>query len=235
MGVVAAFLIGFVIIVIAVAVGIAKGKGITEKNKAACETVKEKLRQSGFTIEKEVVGLLYVDDTKKKWAVKEWNDNTDIKIYDYSDLIDFELIEDNQSIVKGSMGKALVGGALGGTMGAVIGSAGSKKINQKCSLLEVRIRTNDFQKPQYCISLINGLEVPKTSDFYKKNREEAQNLIGVLNYIANNGNVVALEEKSVPEEKESLGTRLRELDQLRKEGLITDEEFELKKKELLNL
>ena len=60
-------------------------------------------------------------------------------------------------------------------------------------------------------------------------------MIGVLNYIANNGNVVALEEKSVPEEKESLGTRLRELDQLRKEGLITDEEFELKKKELLNL
>ena len=220
-------------IVLSFVLGIAKGVGQNADCKEANESIKQKLKETGFNIEKEV-GLLakvYVDNTNKQWAVSEWNNCKDVKIYKYADLIDFELIEDDESLVKGGFGKAIIGGALGGTKGAVIGSAGSRKIKQNCSLLEVRIRTNDFEHPQYIIQYIKNCSFPKSSDVYKRHFESAQELIGILNYIATNGG-----ENSVnvsPQEDVSVGTRLRELSELKNDGILTIEEFEVKKKKLL--
>jgi hypothetical protein len=34
------------------------------------------------------------------------------KIYNYSDIVDFELLEDGESITKGGLGRAITGGLL---------------------------------------------------------------------------------------------------------------------------
>jgi len=176
---------------------------------------------------------VYVDNTNKQWAVSEWNEKTDVKIYKYVNLLDFELIEDEESVIKGAAGRALVGGALSGTTGAIIGSAGSKKIKQNCNLLEVRIRTDDFENPQYVIPYIKGFAVAKTSSMYKNSVESAQELISVLNYITSNGEKTA-SVSEVPETKSGVGERLRELNDLKNEGILTAEEFETEKKKILN-
>lgn len=228
-------LVIFLIILIAIIVGVVKGTKQRKENENARESVEQTLRRNGFNIEKAVgvTAKLYVDNTNKKWAINEWNNSTDVKIYQYSDLIDFELLEDNESIVKGGFGKALVGGALGGTTGAIIGSSGSKKVKQNANLLEIKIRTNDFSHPQYSIEFIKGFAMAKTSPQYKKLYDEAQEVIGVLSFISANGE----NNSTVAEEKMQISAadKVRELMQLKNEGIISEEEFEKKKKELLNL
>lgn len=53
--------------------------------------------------------------------------------------------------------------------------------------------------------------------------------------IIQNGNNKQIEEDIVTTKGENLGEQLRELNQLKNEGIITYEEFEIKKKELLNI
>ena len=234
---------GFIVFLIIAAIlapiilGIAKGTAQNQEYSEARDTVEAQLQERGFTIEKQVgvTAKLYVDNTQKLWAINEWNGNTDVQIYHYSDLIDFELLEDDESLVKGGFGKALVGGAIGGTTGAIIGSAGSRRVKQNVTRLEVKIRTNDFQHPQYSIQFIKGFALPKSSPTYKTYYDEAQEVIGVLNYIAKNGNDAPPLQEPAAESSDGMAAKLRELHRLKVDGIITDEEFEAKKKELLNV
>lgn len=234
---VVAFIVCMVIVVVG---GTMKGNNIKEDNNIAAQTIEAKLRAQNFNIEKQVgnhLTKLYVDNTHKQWAIKEKGTATQVRIYKYSDLIDFELIEDRDSVIKGSAGRALVGGALGGTKGAVIGSAGSRAVKENVSLLEIKIRTNDFEHPQYTIEFISGFAVSKNSQLYKECMNNAQDVIGVLHYIATNGGEIIyddVQEQSVIK-SQTIGEQIRELSQLKDDGIITDEEFEIKKKELLNL
>lgn len=211
----------------------------TKKDKLieARMTVEDNLQKQGFNIEKQagLTAKLYIDNIQKLWAVNEWTESTNIKIYKFSDLIDFELIEDDISLMSGGMGKALVGGALGGTKGAIIGSAGSRQIKQKVTRLEIKIRTNDFEHPQQTIQLIKGFGLSKSSPAYDQYFDAAQEIIGLLNYIATNGKLTQPEATVPAVSKDNLGSKLRELNELKNEGIITVEEFEAKKKELLNL
>ncbi len=233
--------IAVVIMVIAIAVGISKGTQETNQNQSARQTIESSLQQQGFFIEKRVgtqnsQGTLFIDNTHKKWAVQEWNGTTNVKIHDYSELIDFELNEDEQSIIKGGFGKALVGGILGGTTGAIIGSASSKQIKKDCNLLEIRIRTNDFQKPQYTITLIRGFNCPKSSSLYKQRYEIAQEFVSNLNFIAVNGKIESIahpQAQATPQIPTTIGDRLRELNALKNEGILTEEEFNTEKHKLL--
>ena len=225
------------VIILPIVIGIANGTSKKHEYMEARNTIEEKLKEQGFNIEKQVglTAKLYVDNTQKLWAINEWDNNTDVTIYKYSDLIDFELLEDDESLMKGGFGKALVGGAIGGTTGAVIGSAGSRKFKQNATLLEIKIRTNDFNHPQYSIQFIKGFALPKNSPAYKEYFDAAQEVIGVLNYIATNGEEKQIQANSSTMPNESIGDKLRELNQLKNEGIITAEEFEVKKKEILNL
>ena len=233
---------GFIVILILciilpIVIGIVNGTSKKQEYIEARNTIEKELKAQGFNIEKQVglTAKLYVDNTQKLWAINEWNNSTDVKIYKYSDLIDFELLEDDESLMKGGFGKALVGGAIGGTTGAVIGSAGSRKIKQNATLLEIKIRTNDFEHPQYSIQFIKGFALPKNSPAYKEYFDAAQEVVGVLNYIATNGEEKQIQLNSSTITSENIGNTLRELNQLKNEGIITAEEFETKKKELLNL
>lgn len=224
------------VIIVVFACAIIKGKQQGEANIAAAEEVEDILRKRGFSIDKTVGTLgakLFVDNTNKQWAVKELGESTDVKIYNYKDLIDFELLEDGESKIKGGFGKSLIGGALGGTKGAIIGSAASRKIKETVSLLEIVIRTNDFSKPQYNISFIKGYSLPKDAN-YRRLYDMAQEVIGVLNYISSNG-----EEKSNTAENNkpnvSNADKLKKYKDLLDSGVITQEEFDAKKKQLLGL
>lgn len=233
---------GFILLVIIIsAISIAKQKQQRKTNMAAVEETEDILRKRGFSIDKTVgtrTAKLFVDNANKKWAVKEEGVLSDVKIYDYKDLIDFELLEDGESKVKGGFGKALIGGALGGTKGAIIGSAASRKITETVSLLEIVIRTNDFGKPQYNIPFIKGFSLPKDAN-YRRLYDMAQEVIGILNYISSNGETQPKNndpETVVKQETvQSNADELKKYKDLLDSGVITQEEFDQKKKQLLGL
>lgn len=84
---------------------------------------------------------------------------------------------------------------------------------------------------RYTIQYIKGCSFPKSSNVYRRHFDSAQELIGVLNYIATNG-----EENTAniaDQENVGIAARPRELNELKNEGILTIEEFNSEKKRLL--
>ena len=48
------------------------------------------------------------------------------RIYNYSDIVSFELLEDGENITKGGICMAVAGGVLFGNAGAIVGGAAGK-------------------------------------------------------------------------------------------------------------
>lgn len=124
---------------------------------------------------------IYVDDTQKKIAIRE---RLKVSIYDYKDILGYEVQEDGESIAQGKMGSALVGGLVFGVAGAVIGSAGSRKQTNKCSDLSLLIFLNNLSVPKETIKFILA-PTDKTSAAYRDAKERINDALGVMKYIEN--------------------------------------------------
>ena len=80
------------------------------------------MNAQGFEISRKVFQYpnIYVDDAHKKFAIGDRD-----KIYDYNHLLDFSGNETTTTVSdkqKGSTGKAIIGGMVFGTTGAIIGA-----------------------------------------------------------------------------------------------------------------
>ena len=113
-------------------------------------------------------------------------DKNDTDWYSFEDLVSYELIVNNQTVVSGGVGQALVAGAMFGPIGAVAGGIVSKrKSTSKILNMTVRVTSNDFNKPVVFIDLIRK-PVKNTSKEYKEAVENAQRIMGALDVIVHN-------------------------------------------------
>lgn len=113
-------------------------------------------------------------------------DKNDTDWYSFEDLVSYELIVNNQTVVSGGVGQALVAGAMFGPIGAVAGGIVSKrKSTSKILNMTVRVTSNDFNKPVIFIDLIRK-PVKNTSKEYKEAVENAQRIMGALDVIVHN-------------------------------------------------
>ena len=113
-------------------------------------------------------------------------DKNDTGWYSFEDLVSYELIVNNQTVVSGGVGQALVAGAMFGPIGAVAGGIVSKrKSTSKILNMTVRVTSNDFNKPVIFIDLIRK-PVKNTSKEYKEAVENAQRIMGALDVIVHN-------------------------------------------------
>ena len=99
-----------------------------------------------------IIGNFEIDDNSKKWIINNkglFSKNVVPKIFNYSDIVDFELLEDGESIAKGGLGRAVVGGVLFGGIGAVVGGiTGKKKSKPVCNSLKIKITLNDINNSE---------------------------------------------------------------------------------------
>ena len=88
-----------------------------------------------------------IGGNKQKVGSKEW--------LDFSDLLNYDLLEDESLVTSGGVGQALIGGALFGGAGAIAGGITSKRSQKKkIESLIIKITTNSFSYPCYMIPLI---------------------------------------------------------------------------------
>lgn len=148
-------------------------------------TIEDRLNEMSFRIIKEVKvdrkNTFYVDDINKKFAIKS---SKDLKIFNYSDLLGYELIEDGDSIISGKSLATAVGGLTFGPIGALVGSAGKRKNSKVCTSLLVRLFLNDIMDPQFIFTYIQG-QTKKSSMIYQAAIDGTRELTGVLRYIEN--------------------------------------------------
>ncbi|MGX6962464.1 SHOCT domain-containing protein [Vagococcus xieshaowenii] len=175
-------------------------------------------------------GQVEIDDEKRLFKIG-------LTAYHFDDLNSYELLENGSAITSGGLGvgRAIVGGVLLGGVGAVLGGVTKKKK-----------QTNFVESLKILVTFKNKKPVSTTIDFIKKKQKKdkkyesilltAQETLAGFDYIINVlendkhgeivGNISGSNNLSVADE-------LRKYKELADDGIITIEEFESKKKELL--
>lgn len=191
-------------------------------------------KENNFEATKKISTYLYLDEKHKQWAIPEATITgkvKSLKIFDYSEIIDFELIEDGTSITKGGIGRALVGGAIFGGVGAIVGgTTGKKKTKTTCSKLQIKITLNNMENPIEYINFIQG-EIKTDGVIYRTFYNYAQQVLSALQIICNKNQMADKEEIKSP--TYSKADEILKLKRLLDEGIITEEEFQKEKQNLL--
>lgn len=169
-------------------------------------------------------GNLKIDDVNKLFKVGK-------NVYKFEDLFSFELFEDKQTIAQGgvSLGRAIVGGALFGEAGATAGALSkvNKSDNEFCSSMQILFTVKNHKQATGTIPFIFG-KTNKSKLVYRVAKTNAKATLEGFNFIV---------ENNKPAEDSTISNfdDLKKLKELLDLGIITQNEFNTKKKELLNL
>lgn len=150
-------------------------------------------------------------------------------IYLFSDLLNFELVEDGATLSKGGLGSAVVGGALLGAAGMITGGILGKKNKDVINSMYITLSLNDPLLSFRKISIINA-ETKKNGMIYKTCKMAAENTVSLLDRICNSTN-----QDIQPQTQGSAADEIKKFKELLDSGIITEDEFNAKKKQLLGL
>lgn len=176
---------------------------------------------------KHIEKYLDIDENNKLWGSPSFSTHI---FFTYEDIISFELLENGNSVTKGGIGSAVVGGALLGGVGAIVGSnVGKKKTKQEITEYRIKIVTRNPIYPEVYINFLTAGKVMSNSFLYKTYTDNAQRVLSALTIITDSlSNTPASSAISVPDE-------ILKYKKLLDDGIITQNEFDLKKGQLLNL
>ena len=111
-----------------------------------------------------------------------------------------------------------------------------RNVDEKCNQLKLFIRLNDLDYPQIEITYVDNENWDKSGFMYRNMKENLHSVCSVLEFMINNK---TLEESAAKEEEtkavKSCKEQLKELKEMLDDGLISQEDFDLKKKQLLGL
>ncbi len=187
-----------------------------------------------FTPTKRIGDKVEFDDNKKQWLILSAIRGKRGKsiVYNYNDILDFELLEDGETVSQGGLGRALVGGALFGGTGAIVGGVtGKKKSKDVITSLRIKITLRDINNPVEYIDFVT-FKTKKSSFLYKDLYNQAQECLSTLQLICDQ---IEAPEKQSSNGSNSSADEIRKFRELLDEGIITQEEFDAKKKELIGL
>ncbi len=192
-----------------------------------------------YTPTKKVGDYFVVNENDKTWAIPTGVFKKTVQpgtVHKYSEIVSFELLEDGNSVTKGGLGRAVAGGILLGGVGAIVGgSTGSKKTKGICTKLQIKITLNSMATPTVYVNLIST-STKKDSFIYSAAYSSAQEILSILQIICDQRE----HQNNIQPESQTSATAISVPEEIKKYkdlldmGAITEEEFENKKKELLN-
>lgn len=229
-------------------VGISNGYTLNALKSSSIDDIKKRMeyvendikensnRISQFKSTYQVGGYIWFDDEHKWFVLPRGTFTSKIDksyVFKYQDLVDFEVLEDGTSITKGGLGKALVGGAIFGLAGAIAGGS-SKKTKQICNKLQVKITTRNIDRPIVYIDLINT-EFKKDGLVYKQASKSVQEILSKFQLIVDQLESESSDTNTSTSINISAADEIKKYKELLDMGAITQEEFDKKKLELLNM
>lgn len=168
--------------------------------------------------------LIYLDNDAKEMLVLSSKNISNPKKIKYSDILSVELILDSNTIsqksLTGTIGRSIIGGAIAGDAGAIIGGTTSKSNSQDvCKFIQCVVTVRDIQDPILNITLCNseeGIKNVRQSDVYK----QALLLMNTFSVIIDSCNHPSSKEADTDICKE-----LNDLVKLKEQSILTEEEF----------
>lgn len=191
------------------------------------ENERNKKLIENFKPTKEIGNYIRFDDVTKTFVIGPKNKGS---LYKYENIVDYELLEDGETITKGGLGRAMVGGALFGGVGAVVGGVtGHRKTKDICNSMKIKITLKDSIRPVEYINLISS-STKKNGIVYKTCYNIAQEIISCFKIICDEK-----QRRQIENQPTSSADEIMKFKNLLDAGVITQEEYEAKKKQLLGL
>ncbi len=205
---------------------------INEKNEILNKFSDSQLNLNGFNPNYKVGKILEFDDLARKVAVYDVTlfSRYVKRIVKYEDIIEVSVIEDNETILTSGLGKSVVGAALFGGPGMVAGAIIGKKNKPYCDKLAIKITLNS-NEPCMIITIIET-RVNTHSMIYENACKLVEEAVSKFKVAMHNNKSV---EKENPLSENQIPDLIKKYKKLNEEGVISDEEFSEKKKQLLNL
>ena len=194
-------------------------------------------KHNSFTPNRQIsaaFGTVQIDDSKNLWSYSVDKKMDNPPIFSFSDIVDYELTEDGETITKGGVGSAAVGGLLFGSTGAVVGGlTGSKKTKTVVKSIRIRVSLqNKYTKKIEFEFIPFGTEYKVGSMTYDLYKDEARSLLSLLDSMCEQA---AQSLAAQPQTAFSEADEIMKFKQLLDSGIITEEEFQAKKKQLLGI
>lgn len=187
------------------------------------------------TREMKVGGKWFREDTNLGvWYVSEFKNPENPALFKYEDIVDYKLLEDGETATSGGLTRALAGGALFGGVGAVVGGVtGKKKSKEVLKSLDLVISVNNPYHTDIKLKFLPaGITCKQGSFLYNTYKGEANKMVSIFDAMTAKGKQAA----NKPAKTELSGAdEIMKYKDLLDKGIITKEEFDLKKKELLGL
>lgn len=176
-----------------------------------------------FSPTKKIGSYLQIDDIHKTFRVRG-------TIFEFSNLLSFDLLEDGETITRGGLGRAMAGGLLFGGVGAIVGGVtGGKKTRDICTSMVLKITLRNAHCSTVSIPFIRS-GVKKKSLTYKQARSLARECMSYLEIIAD-----TYRTEDATESRGSVADEILKFKHLLDAGIITQDEFDRKKGQLLDL
>lgn len=187
-----------------------------------------------FTPTKKILEYIEFDVENRLWLVPDWFSGKKLNptVYKFDDIVEYELLENGESLTKGGIGRAVAGGVLFGGVGAIVGGVtGKKKTKSVITDLKIKIIVNDTNKPNIYIELIkNPTKVGSVT--YDKVYSAAQEILSMFAVITQDHN--KNENVNTQVQTLSVADEIMKLKELFDQGILTEEEFGTEKSKLLN-
>ncbi|QIB68619.1 SHOCT domain-containing protein [Aminipila butyrica] len=205
-----------------------KTKNLKQAEKAMNLNEINKSRLSEFSATKVIGQCAEFDENNRYWMglrngpTKSWLDPI---VYKFDDIVNFELLEDGESVTKGGLGMAAIGGLVYGGVGAIVGSVvGKKKTKSSVNSLKIKITVRNNDDPAAYIDIFNK-KLMADSSLYRQYFSEAQEILSMLSIIT--------ESNKPCEPKTSVADELLKFKELLDAGILTQDEFNREKEKLL--
>lgn len=187
-----------------------------------------------FKPTKEVKNRIQIDEKNKLFVLLNGKTEENPDVFRFDELVDYEFIEDGEIITRGGVGSAVVGGMLFGGVGAIVGAnTGKKKGKTKINDMHIRISLNNEWISQKKIVFINA-ETSKNGMIYNLSKSSAEQTISLLDIIIKQAETKAAIQSALPSTF-SIPDEILKYKNLLDSGIITQDEFDAKKKQLLEL
>ena len=190
-------------------------------------------------------GIAVDEGRKKVCLLNKRMVASELDVLSYRDILSSELFEDGETVTKtarvSQLGGALIGGLALGGVGAVIGGLSGKKISSsKVKKIDLRITVNRTKNPIHDINFMD-VACKKGGYLYNQAMKNARHWHGLMEVLINRADSedVAIKGELIEETPQLLSTgsvadELAKLGELKKQGLLTDEEFLSQKTKLLS-
>lgn len=124
------------------------------------------------------LSLLVPNGNKQKVGSKDW--------FEFSNLLSYELLEDDSIVTSGGVGQALIGGAIFGGVGAIAGGITGKRVQKKrVESITIKVTLNSFDTPCILIPLITK-PIKTNSREYQNAITSAHEILSILDVITHN-------------------------------------------------